>query len=298
MSIAVVSYAFNRPDRVAAATRQRVLATADALGYTGPDPAGRALRLGTAGSVALVGDGSMDALLGDPAFLLVARGVARACERAGLAVTLGAGVPSSGTVAFRTGAAGPGSLVVVDGPPGVGATRVDAGVEQGAAALGAHLASLGHRRLAVLARPGDDARLRGIRAGWADAGPVHAFQTPGGTAADGEIAARIALGEEPRPTALVALGDRLALGALATARSMGLDVPGDLSLAGIDDLPDAAAAGLTSVFVPYLPMGELAGGILVEALAGRAAPAADPLPTSLAVRGSTAPPRAVSRRRA
>jgi DNA-binding LacI/PurR family transcriptional regulator len=56
VSTAVVSYAFNRPDRVASATRERVLAAAAAIGYRGPDHAARALRLGRHGAVALVGD--------------------------------------------------------------------------------------------------------------------------------------------------------------------------------------------------------------------------------------------------
>jgi DNA-binding LacI/PurR family transcriptional regulator len=91
VSIAVVSYAFNRPDRVASATRERVLAAAAALDYPGPHPAARALRLGRHGAVALVGPSSVDALLADPAAVLVARGLARVCDRAGLALLLAGG---------------------------------------------------------------------------------------------------------------------------------------------------------------------------------------------------------------
>ena len=42
-----VSNAYNRPDQLSAATRERVLAVAAQLGYAGPDPAGRSLRRGT-----------------------------------------------------------------------------------------------------------------------------------------------------------------------------------------------------------------------------------------------------------
>ena len=94
----------------------------------------------------------------------------------------------------------------------------------------------------------------------------------------------------PRPTALLALTDRLAWGALDAARQLGLEVPRELSVAGIDDLAGSRAAGLTSVFVPYLPMGELAGGLLFALMAGEPLPPAPPLPTTLAVRGTTAPP--------
>src|SRR5437879_9999151 len=102
VSVAVVSYAFSRPERVAAATRERVLATAAAIGYSGPDPAARALRLGRHGAVALVGPGSAEGLLADPATALFARGLARACDRAGVALVLAGGAGAvDGAVVLR-----------------------------------------------------------------------------------------------------------------------------------------------------------------------------------------------------
>ena len=88
VSTAVVSYAFNRPDRVASATRERVLATAAAIGYRGPDPAARALRLGRHGAVALSGRGSGEPLLADRAAALVARGWGAHATAAGVALLL------------------------------------------------------------------------------------------------------------------------------------------------------------------------------------------------------------------
>ena len=49
-----VSNAFNRPDQVAAATRERVMRVARELGYTGPDPAGRSLRRGRSGTIGVL----------------------------------------------------------------------------------------------------------------------------------------------------------------------------------------------------------------------------------------------------
>jgi hypothetical protein len=95
VSTAVVSYAFNRPDRVASATRERVLAAAAAIGSRGPDPAARALRLGRHGAVALVGDGPVERLLADPVAALVARGLAHACDRAGVAPLLSRGAEAA-----------------------------------------------------------------------------------------------------------------------------------------------------------------------------------------------------------
>jgi DNA-binding LacI/PurR family transcriptional regulator len=295
VSVAAVSYSFNRPERVAPATRERVLAAAAAVGYRGADPAARALRLGRHGAVALAGPGSVEALLADPVAALVARGLARACDQAGVALVLrgerDTGV--DGTVLLRADAslAGDGPAVVVDGDAPEGVPRVLAEVEQGAAAIAAHLAALGHRRLAILSWPGAGPRLEGARRGWGDAGPVHALISPEPHRANGEAAARAALRADPRPDAILGLSDSLALGALDAARQEGLSVPRDLSVAGLDDLPGSDVEALTTVFVPYRPMGDLAGAILASLLEGTDPGSPPPLPTSLTFRATTAPSR-------
>lgn len=301
VSVAVVSYAFSRPDRVSSVTRQRVLATAAALGYTGPDPAGRALRLGRPGAVALVSDQSLEGLLSDPAALLVGRGVARACDRAGMGLVLGPTSPGAtdGAVVVGGRAAAtvtPGSrrVVIVDGPDVPGVSRVSAQVRQGAAHLATYLAGLGHRSLAVLARPEDGERIAGIREGWGAAGPVHVYEVSGPTQSHGEIAARRALRDGA--DAVVGLTDRLALGALVAARHLDRGTPEQVSVAGMDDLPGSDAAGLTTVFVPYLPMGELAGDLLLGLVAGTPRPSPPELPTALTVRTSTRAARINPRR--
>ena len=294
VSIAVVSYAFNRPDRVAPATRERVLAAAAALGYPGPHPAARALRLGRHGAVSLVGLSSVEALLADPAAVLVARGLARVCDRAGLALLLAdrANGAADGTVVLGDARSwgGSGPTVVVGGPAPEGVSCVRARLGEGAAAAARHLAGLGHARLAIIGPPGTGERLEGARDGWGTAGALASYEAAGPARADGEVAAWVALGARPRPTALLALTDRLAWGALDAAHRHGVEVPRELSVAGIDDLAGSEATRLTSVFVPYLPMGELAGGLLAALMAGAPPPPAPPLPTTLAVRGTTAPP--------
>jgi len=294
VSVAVVSYAFNRPDRVASATRERVLATAAALGYTGPDPVARALRLGRQGAVALVGGAGAEGLMADAAAVQLTRGLAHTCDRAGLSLML-TGRPSSpvdGIVAFRTLEVTPGGgpVVVVDPPGPTDLPRVSALLEQGAAAAAAHLARLGHRRLAVLAWPGCGDRLAGARRGWGDAGPLHVIMAPGPERLDGEPTGRAALGLDPAPTAVLALSDPLAGEALDAAANQGLTVPHDLSVVGMDDLPGSAAVGLSTVFVPYRPMGELAGGLLLALLSAAEPPAAPPLPTELILRRTAARP--------
>src|SRR5436305_3887509 len=54
VSIGTASNAFNRPDAISDALRERVRAAAEALGYAGPDPTARRLRTGRAGAVGLI----------------------------------------------------------------------------------------------------------------------------------------------------------------------------------------------------------------------------------------------------
>jgi DNA-binding LacI/PurR family transcriptional regulator len=155
-------------------------------------------------------------------------------------------------------------------------------------------------RLASMSNPVAQARLRGYAAALAEAGvpwaDVPIYECARLTLADGATAALWLLGQAPRPTALLAMSDQHALGALDAAQSLGLSVPGDLSVVGFDDIPAAARAepGLTTVSQPHMHKGERAAQLLVASLRGEGArePAVVLLPTALIVRGSTARPRA------
>ena len=174
----------------------------------------------------------------------------------------------------------------------------------GARAVAEHVLSLGHRRIAVLVdRLLDDdarglataARLRdtvfavsGERlAGYADAftaagidpAAVPVFETAGNTIAAGRsAAAELLAGPEP-PTALICLTDQLARGALRAAP--------DLTVAGFDDLPEAADIGLTTVHQDHIAKGAHAARRLHEPDTEREIT----LPTRLVIRASTALPR-------
>ena len=204
--------------------------------------------------------------------------------------------------------------VVVDEPKLPGAAYV--GIDDRAAArqVAAHLVELGHRRFGVLtfrlAPDGYDGPAgqerqaaatysvsRARLAGYADAlratgldweeVPVEerAIMTP----ETGAGAAMALLARRPRPTAILAASDVLALGALEAARKLGLDVPGDLSVAGFDDIPDAALVtpALTTVRQPLLDKGRVAGRLLLDPEA--AGPREVLLPTELVIRASTGP---------
>ena len=102
-------------------------------------------------------------------------------------------------------------------------------------------------------------------------------------------AGRALLAADPRPTAILASTDQLALGAMQAARELGLDVPRDVSIAGFDDVPAAGPADLTTIRQPLVEKGEHAARLLAELQAG-GAPRRVMLPVELVVRGSTGPP--------
>ena len=163
-----------------------------------------------------------------------------------------------------------------------------------------HLLELGHHRIAVISGPEDvlcsRSRVAGFRFAHDEAGlPVDPdlirygnFVVDGGYRHGLEL-----LSDVDRPTAVFAGSDMQAVGVLRAARRLGLDVPGDLSVIGYDNLPVAAwlDPGLTTVNQPLRDMAGTATRMLLE-LAGGTEPATSriDLVTELVVRESTAPP--------
>jgi DNA-binding LacI/PurR family transcriptional regulator len=95
------------------------------------------------------------------------------------------------------------------------------------------------------------------------------------------------------PSAIFFASDMLALGAVTACRDRGLEVPGDVSIAGFDNIEYAAYFNppLTTVYVPSREIGQVAGELLMELLDGGAGQARQRcLETSLLVRGTCGPP--------
>ncbi|WP_184749295.1 LacI family DNA-binding transcriptional regulator [Microbacterium thalassium] len=118
----------------------------------------------------------------------------------------------------------------------------------GAALAVEHLAGLGHRRIARLGGARDwieeTARAAGFAAALEKTGLIVVAEWRGdwsarsGFGAAGDVAAAVAA--EEGPTAIVVANDQMALGLIAGLSAAGLDVPGDVSIMGFDDNPDAA----------------------------------------------------------
>jgi LacI family transcriptional regulator len=162
-----------------------------------------------------------------------------------------------------------------------------------------HFLALGHRRVGVIAgepfaSTGAD-RSAGFVDRYREAGfpvpPSHVVHS-GFDAAGGRDAAERLLRHDPPPTAVFAVNDFAAIGALGALRDHGLRPGQDVAVAGYNDTPLAAELPipLTSVVSPMREMGARALDLLVELLAGRTAPS-ERLRPRLAVRTSTDPAR-------
>jgi LacI family transcriptional regulator len=98
---------------------------------------------------------------------------------------------------------------------------------------------------------------------------------------------------DPRPTAVFCGNDALALGCLFEARAMGVDVPGELSIVGCDNLPISSQVtpSLTTIHLPTHELGQRAATVLLQWLATGTPPQSECLPIKLVARGTSAPPK-------
>ncbi|WP_371130427.1 LacI family DNA-binding transcriptional regulator [Phenylobacterium sp.] len=151
----------------------------------------------------------------------------------------------------------------------------------GASALTSRLLELGHERIAFVQGPQDHGashlRLRGYLEAMRQGGrePDANLIVQGGfTFESGEAAGEQLIALAERPTAVFASNDEMAFGVMAAARRAGLDIPGDLSVAGFDDTRSARMSWppLATVRQPIADMCAAAADMLIAAASG--APAA------------------------
>jgi LacI family repressor for deo operon, udp, cdd, tsx, nupC, and nupG len=168
-----------------------------------------------------------------------------------------------------------------------------------------HLLDLGHRRIGYIGGSLEDQldfaapldRLHGYRAAMECAGLEVAptWEVIGDFTVRGGLAAmRLLLEADPRPTAVFAASDEMAVGAVHAAREAGLRVPEDISVIGIDDHEMAEFFELSTVSQPVHEQGRLAARLLLDALSPTDGHPIEPraltVPTRLIVRRTTAPP--------
>ncbi|MFJ5262927.1 LacI family DNA-binding transcriptional regulator [Streptomyces sp. NPDC088387] len=302
--------------RVSEATAQRVREAAQELGYR-PNLAARNLRLGRTRTVLLV----VPALTTE-FFAGVYTGATRVAARHGFGVVLypspegigparnpfaSAQAALDGVLASSMAADALTAirgdqlpLVMLDSDPegSLGAATVNLDIADGVHQAVDHLLALGHRNFlhlaAGIASWTFEVRARALteRLAAVPGATVRTAHAP--ISIDGaRAAAEAALAPtDGRPTAVVCDDDQLAAGAYKAARRLGLRVPDDLSVTGLDDLALATAIDpeLTTVRLDAELFGERGMQALLDVLEGRTPDGGD-IPVQLVLRGSTAPPR-------
>ncbi|GAB3247035.1 LacI family DNA-binding transcriptional regulator [Kineosporia babensis] len=291
VSVGTVSNVLNRPDRVGAATRSRVEAAIEQLGFVRNESA-RHLRAGASRTIGYL---VLDAA--NPFFTDVAKGVEEAARDAGLAVFLCNSDNSRqrerdylellfeqrvrGVLVTPVDPAG----VEASLPPGVGVPVVlvdRTGGEKycsvsvddvyGGRLAGQYLAESGHERIAFVGGPESvgqvQDRLAGFREAVEGVGAPIVLPTAALTVAEGRAAGQRLAGmpASRRPTAAFCANDLLALGLLQEMTRLRIRVPEDLAIIGYDDIEFAAAAAvpLTSVRQPRHQIGRTAAELLTE----------------------------------
>jgi DNA-binding LacI/PurR family transcriptional regulator len=316
VSPSTVSRAYTMPELLRADTRERVLTAAHALGYQ-PNKAARGLITGRTGNIGLIVPD-----LSNPFFPAVLKGAQARAREADYSVFLADAEEDQGLeeeliramakqvdgVVLCSSRASDETLAAIakDTPlvllnrrigtiPAVLLDNVG-----GARQAAEHLAALGHRRVAYANGPASSwsnrARRRGLKARASalgldvvEVGPCAPTFEGGLAAADLCVAAAV--------TAVVAFNDLVALGIQSRLRDRSIKVPGDISVIGFDNIPMAQMGSppLTTVAVP----GERAGRLAIDVLTRQMGPQPagsnginthEPLPTTLIVRASTAPP--------
>ncbi|MFD7711833.1 LacI family DNA-binding transcriptional regulator [Streptomyces sp. NPDC059785] len=302
--------------RVSETTADRVRRAATELGYR-PNLAARNLRLGRTRTVLLV----VPALTTE-FFAGVYTGAARIAARHGFGVVLYPSPEGIGPARDPFGSA-PAALdgvlassmaadaltalrgdqlplVMLDSDPegSLGAATVNLDIADGVRQVTDHLLTLGHRHFLHLAADiaswTFDVRARELATRLARVPGTRLRTAPAPiTIDDARAAAETALATpHDRPTAVVCDDDKLAAGAYKAARRLGLRVPDDLSVTGLDDLALATAIDpeLTTVRLDAELFGERGMAALLAVLEGHT-PTGGDIPVQLVVRGSTAPPR-------
>jgi len=313
VSASTVSRALSLPDMVEVGTRERVLRVADSLGYR-PNRAARGLITGRTGNIGLILPD-----LANPFFPSVVKGIQQQAHRSDYAVFVAdtdedpraeiglvrALAKQVDGIILCSPRMGPAELreattvtpvVIVNRRAGT-IPAVTIANADGMRQIVAHLMALGHRRIGFVAGPTSSwssrERLRGLRAAVRSA-PVELVEigNVAPTFEGGACAATATLLADV--TAVVGYNDLVALGLANELRTRGVEVPGGLSVVGIDDIQMAAMVqpALTTLRIPKDTAGRASVDLLLRLLAdptARLSPRRE-LPTELLVRHTTAVP--------
>lgn len=295
VGIGTVSRVLNGSPLVSEATRARVLAAIDRLGYQ-PSPIARAfggrrthtlelvVSLFTRGHFVDILRG-VEQALADTSFRLLVRTVEdwadrervfeECCRRAQSDGALISGMRPTAPLVARLAREGVPAVLVNEVDERLWSVSVD---HQAAAAEAVmYCLRLGHRRIALVDRAADpfDGAGGGLchagyQAALAAAGvsvPQAYEQTTHLSVASGAAALEPLLALSPPPTAIIAASEPQAVGLLEAARGLGRRVPDELSVVGYNDSDVAAYLGLTTMRMPLHELGRRSAEVLLAAIA-------------------------------
>ena len=328
VSTTAVSFAFNDPDRLSPSTVERILETAERLGYA-PDPVARSMTTGRTGTLGVLLPNPYPEIFPNPFLSEFLEGVGEVCYKADLSLmivppregSINQAIVSAAVDGFITLGVAPFKavmmalrqrgvpFVMVDTDPIENVPAINVNDEKGARAAMAHVLRAGHRDISIVAiRSGLGShykeyvgtlrrRMNGYLAALEEFGldldgnNVRLIESPCTPNGGRRVFQRL-WKVKPRPTALVAMSDIIAIGAIDAARKAGVRVPEDISMVGFDDIPLASwiSPPLTTVSQPLRRKGKLAAEMLVKCIEGELEPSHHVLRTRLIVRESVCPP--------
>jgi DNA-binding LacI/PurR family transcriptional regulator len=313
-----VSRVINGSDQVRPETRDRVIAAMEKLDYR-PSSVARALVTGRSKTLGVL---TFDTTLYGPASTLL--GIERAAHAAGYFVSVvsleALNRPAVMRAVERLRAVGVDGMIVIapqvasmgvlwEVPADLPLVAVEAGPQEGVAVAAVdqyqgarlateHLLELGHTTVHHLAGPQEWLEAQQRLAGWRDALDAAGATGSGSLRGDWSPRSGYELGREilelPAATAVFVANDQMALGLLRLLHEEGREVPGDVSIVGFDDIPEAEyfTPPLTTVRQDFNEMGRRGLHLLLEEIAGgQRSTARATVPAALVVRSSTGAPR-------
>lgn len=312
-----VSRVLNGFTKIRPATRERVLAAIEELGYR-RNTAARTLVTRQSGTIGLITAGMSH--FGPASTMLELESASRA---AGFSLSL-AGLPEISAASLRAAVdqvldqaveavvmivAHQAALtlaqslridvplVLVEGD--LSATPLTAGVDQieGARLATSHLLDLGHESVLHLPGPSDWLEATARRRGWEMAleqhgRPIPELMAEGDWSSRGGYESSVEMLRGLRPSAVFAGNDQMALGLLLALHEAGLRVPEDVSVVGFDDLPESGyfMPPLTTVAQDFRELGQRTMALVLRVLAGELDASVPLVEPRLVIRSSTAAP--------
>lgn len=298
-----VSFAFNNPDRLSEATLSRILSVAEELGYS-PDPLASNLKTRRTGCIGILVPQTIPLVARNPHMFEFIEGIGQTCHETGYSlmmvpplkgsvrraivraavdgfVTLGLEpYGKTMTVLFQRGV----PFVMSDSEPVDKISCVNVDNALGAETAMRYVLERGHRRIVLLGmlsphggryqrytgtlKQRIEGYLRALEAYDLSIDDQHVRLIECQVDADTGAQTFETLWKEsdPKPTAIVAMADILALGAMRSARRMGLRIPDDISFIGYDGIASDQFIDppLTTIRQPTLKKGEMAARFLID----------------------------------